>query len=132
MPLMKYWNGTSWVTLDANKATQVTDGTNTYTASNIKTIEDQVTTNSNQIVVLSYNYNTYSSNIDSNGIFTTVDYKRSDATLYLNSTLSGGTSPSYTTDTWTFYQADGTTVDHIVTWTLTYDSNGNVVSKVAS
>ena len=120
--IIKYYNGTTWI---ATTVVTITDGTYTFTASDINTL-------SNQIVVLSDNYNTYSSNLDSNGIFTTVIYKRSDATVYLNSTLSGGTSPSYTTDTWTFYEADGTTVDHIVNWTLSYDDNGNVVSKVAS
>jgi len=95
-------------------------------------IKNTTDTNKNEISVLLENYNTYSSNIDSNGIFTIVDYKRSDATLYLNSTLSGGTSPNYVTDTWTFYEVDGTTVSSTLVWTLGYDSNGNLISRTHS
>ena len=68
-------------------------------------------------------------NKDSNGIYTQVDYKREDGTLYMRSVLSGGTSPQYTTRTITLYDVDGTTVLQTITHTLTYDSDGNVVSE---
>lgn len=50
----------------------------------------------------------------------------------MKSTLSGGTSPSYTTDIWQFYDALGTTVIATKTWTITYDANGKITSKVVA
>jgi hypothetical protein len=75
-------------------------------------------------------YNVTSLNRDSNGIYTTVEYKRpADSTLFMRSVLSGGTSPNYTTDTWTFYQTNGTTVSETKTWTFTYDTDGKIITK---
>lgn len=70
------------------------------------------------------------SNKDSNGIYTQVDYKREDETLYMRSVLSEGTSPQYTTRTITIYDIDGTTVLQTITHTLSYDSDGNLISEV--
>lgn len=68
---------------------------------------------------------------DSNGIFTTVTYKRkSDDTIYAKSVLSGGTSPNYTTKTETFYGADGTTVIETNVYTVSYDSDGDWIGEV--
>lgn len=68
---------------------------------------------------------------DSEGIYTTVEYRRkSDNTLAVKSVLSGGTSPKYTTRTITYYSVDGTTVENTVTKTLSYDSDGDLVSEV--
>ena len=75
-------------------------------------------------------YTTQKLNMDSNGIYTEVDHKRADGTLILKSILSGGASPRYTTRTVTKYKADGTTVEWAKTFTITYDSNGNVASEV--
>jgi len=78
-------------------------------------------------------YNQYMSNHDSNGVATVVEYKRpADGTLYMKSTLSGGASPNYTTDTWQYFAADGVTVILTKTWTMSYDGNGNILSKVVS
>lgn len=71
------------------------------------------------------------SNKDSNGIFTTVTYKRkSDGTIYAKSVLSGGTSPNYTTKTETFYGADGATVIETNVYTVSYDSDGDWIGEV--
>lgn len=68
---------------------------------------------------------------DSEGIFTTVTYKRkSDNTIFAKSVLSGGTSPQYTTRTLTFYNADGITVKATKIYTLSYDVDGDLVSEV--
>ncbi|WP_373845089.1 hypothetical protein [Clostridium sp.] len=75
-------------------------------------------------------YSTYKSEIDSNGIATEINLKRSNGTLIMKSVLSGGTSPNYTTRTETYYQADGTTVKSTVVYALTYDSDSNVSSEV--
>jgi hypothetical protein len=75
-------------------------------------------------------FNVYKSGKDSNGIFTTVEYKRPDGTLYAKSVLSGGTSPQYTTRTIIYYDTDGTTVLRTDPYTLTYDVNGDLISEV--
>jgi hypothetical protein len=75
-------------------------------------------------------FNVYKSGKDANGIFTTVDYKRADGTLFARSVLSGGTSPQYTTRTITYYGTDGTTVIKTDTYTLTYDADGDLISEV--
>lgn len=70
------------------------------------------------------------SNKDSNGIYTSVEYVRTDGTLYAKSTLSGGTSPQYTTNTVTYYKLDGTTVLSTDSIPLTYDADGDLQSEV--
>lgn len=75
-------------------------------------------------------FNVYKSGKDSNGIFTTVEYKRLDGTLYARSVLSGGTSPQYTTRTITYYDSDGTTVLKTDVYNLIYDTDGDLVSEV--
>lgn len=76
------------------------------------------------------NYNSYASVKDGNGIFTVVEFKRPDGTLYMKSTLSGGTSPNYTADTWEFYNTGGVEIIKTIVWTITYDSDGVITSKV--
>lgn len=74
---------------------------------------------------------TVKSSKDANGIFTTLTYRRkSDDSLFATSVLSGGTSPNYTTRTVTYYEPDGTTVRETITYTLTYDADGALVSEV--
>jgi hypothetical protein len=76
-------------------------------------------------------YETVKSNKDINGIYVTVQHKRKlDGTLVRQSVLSGGTSPQYTTRTVTYYTSDGTTVIKTETYTLTYDSDGDLLSEV--
>lgn len=70
------------------------------------------------------------SNKDANGIFTTIQYKRSDDTLAIKSVLSGGTSPQYTTRTITYYGLDGATAEKTTTHTLSYDIDGVLISEV--
>lgn len=65
---------------------------------------------------------------DANGIYTTVQHKRSDGTLYRQSVLSGGASPNYTTRTVTFYAADGVTVIATAARALVY-SGSDVISE---
>lgn len=68
---------------------------------------------------------------DVNAIFTSITYRRkSDNTVYATSVLSGGTSPNYTTRTVTYYEPNGTAVKKIVTYTLSYDTDGALVSEV--
>lgn len=73
-------------------------------------------------------YKEYKSGKDSEGIFTVVEYKRADGTLYRKQVLSGGTSPLYTTFIITWYDRDGITVVKTVTRTLSYDADGDLIS----
>lgn len=74
---------------------------------------------------------TVKTNKDANGIFTTVTYRRkSDDTLHSQSVLSGGTTPNYTTRTVTYYETDGVTVKSTITYTLSYDTDGTLISEV--
>jgi len=57
---------------------------------------------------------------DDNDIFTELQYKRSDGTLYKKSVLSGGVSPLYTNRTATYYDVDGTTVISTENFNLNY------------
>ena len=76
-------------------------------------------------------YSTYKTNQDANGIYTTVTYKRADGTIYKVSQLSNADdNGNYTTQTVTYYQADGTTVDKTEVYAITYNADGDVESEV--
>jgi hypothetical protein len=68
------------------------------------------------------------SGLDTNNIFTVITMKRSDLTVYKTSTLSGGTSPNYTTRTVVYYEQDGITVDSTFIYALEY-SGLNLISE---
>lgn len=85
---------------------------------------------SNLAAYLNNNFQIYKRGKDANGIFTIVEYKRADGTLYARSVLSGGTSPKYTTRTITYYGTDGTTVIRTDPYTLVYDADGDLISEV--
>lgn len=72
----------------------------------------------------------YRENEDSEGIFTTITYKRNDSTIYKTSVLSNGTSPEYTTRTITYYEDDGVTVRSTQVYTLSYNLDGDLISEV--
>jgi hypothetical protein len=74
--------------------------------------------------------NIYKSSKDGNGIFTVITYKRTDATNYMVATLSGGTSPKYTTRTEVYYDTNGTTVLETLTYTISYDVDDDIESEV--
>jgi hypothetical protein len=75
-------------------------------------------------------YTTLKSSKDANFIYTTYERKRYNGTLLMRSVLSGGTSPLYTTRVETWYALNGITVLSTKTYTITYDSDGIVVSEV--
>ncbi|QPC47105.1 hypothetical protein [Mangrovibacillus cuniculi] len=84
-----------------------------------------------QLKVEHDSFKTVKTSKDSNGIYTTIEHRRnSDNTLIRRSVLSGGTSPAYTTRTVTFYGVDGVTLLRTDVYTLTYDSDGELVSEV--
>lgn len=111
-----------------------TDSTSETLAATPKSVKDAKDGLSTQIGILSDktdDLKTAKTNKDANGIYTTVTYRRkSNDSLFATSILSGGTSPSYTTRTVTYYEVNGTTVRKTVTFTLSYDADGVLVSEV--
>ncbi len=90
--------------------------------SEITKIEKQIT-----------NYNSYASSKDSNGLYTIVDYKRADGSLYMKSTLSNvDLKGNYQTDTWQIYDNLGTSLVKTLTWSVSYDVDGDILSKVVA
>ena len=77
-------------------------------------------------------YATYAS-VKVGDVYTVVDFKRADTTLYLKSTLSNPDANGYyQTDTIKEYDSAGTTVIKTTVWTLTYDADGYIVTKVVA
>lgn len=90
------------------------------------TLKWQLITNSSDE---SIDYDSYAS-VEDGSIYTIVDFKRTDGTLYLNSTLSNkNVNGYYETCTLTYYDTTGITIIKTVVWTFTYDTNGNIVTK---
>ncbi|WP_242955176.1 phage tail protein [Clostridium sporogenes] len=91
----------------------------------------QINTSIEEIEKKITNYNSYASNKDSNGIYTVVEYKDKSNQLYMKSTLSSPDSNgNYKYDTWQFYKSGN--VINTLKWTITYDADDNIVSKVVS
>lgn len=61
-------------------------------------------------------------NIDSEGIYVNIEWKRKDNTLYAKSTLLG-TSPNYNQVKMDYYNKLGTTIMKSITWDINYDIN---------
>lgn len=74
-------------------------------------------------------YSKYKLNKDANGVFTEVQYKRQDGSLYMKDVLSGGTSPDYTTRTQTYYRSDNSVIKE-TNFKLIRDADGDIVSEV--
>lgn len=72
-------------------------------------------------------FNMYKSNRDSDGIYLQVDYKRTNGTLFMRSTLSN----DYTLVTCTYYNDAGTATVLTKQRNITYDNDGNIVSMEA-
>ncbi|WP_045517708.1 hypothetical protein [Clostridium sporogenes] len=93
--------------------------------------KEQINTSIEEIEKKITNYNSYASNKDSNGIYTVVEYKDKSNQLYMKSTLSSPDSNgNYKYDTWQFYKSGS--VISTIKWTMTYDEDSNIVSKVVS
>ena len=71
----------------------------------------------------------YNWNKDVNNIFTLVQYKRRDGSLYKDIVLSGGTSPLYTTRTERLIDLDGVTVLELAVYAIIY-IDGLIISEI--
>ncbi|MHB1681582.1 MAG: LamG-like jellyroll fold domain-containing protein [Bacilli bacterium] len=76
--------------------------------------------------------NSYATNPDSNDVYTTITYKRRDNTTESIAVFSNPVSGTsyYQTLVVTYYMADGVTTQATETWSIAYDVNGKVTSKV--
>ena len=63
-------------------------------------------------------------------IYTVVEYKRKDGTLFMKSVLSSKVGSNYTVDTQTYFALNGTTVRKTEIYDITYDSDGSPVNEV--
>ncbi|MGE6260860.1 pyocin knob domain-containing protein [Heyndrickxia sporothermodurans] len=85
----------------------------------------------NQYDIERQSFKTYKSSKDENGIFKEVEQRRKgDNTLAIKSTLSGGTSPKYTSRKVQYYDLKGTKIIKTDFFTLSYDTDGDLISEV--
>ena len=98
-----------------------------FTDNRVKTVN---VATANLLITELKQYTTIKSGKDINLIYTIYQRKRYDGTLLMQSVLSGGTSPLYTTRTETWYDVNGSTVVANRAYTITYDTDGIVVSEV--
>lgn len=118
------WNGTGWKQLPNTNLPVQTGNAGKYLTT------DGATTSWAAVAGGSPALSMARTSADSNGLFTVVTYKRQDTTNYRISTLSGGTSPQYTTRTVVNYGTDGTTVTSTEVYTLSYADGINITSEV--
>jgi hypothetical protein len=82
---------------------------------------------------INQNLSEYASAPDAKNVYTIINYKRSNGTLYAQTTLKNpDASLNYATLEIQYYDSLGTTPLTKVTWTLTYDLSGQIISKVVS
>lgn len=114
---------------DNAKIEDINENTETIDAK-LKENADAVASHKADYVALKY-AGVYRLNKDTNGKWTTIQYKTKDTgKLLMQSVLSGGTSPQYTTRTETWYDTDGTTVVGTFVYPITYDADGDWISEV--
>lgn len=116
------------VTLNASEGEILEAGT-PVNALNMNKIEDGIEEVASSMADLTYQeLSSYASNIDDNGLYKTVTWKRKDNTTYAVSSLIG-TAP-YTQVKIDYYNDLGTTIIKSITWGLTYDDNEFIYNKV--
>lgn len=100
---------------------------------NIESILNVLNKHQNDLFPHGSDYSQYSSDKDENGFYTTVTVKRTDGTNYMTSVASNPNgNGKYQTIRWTFFDSDGNTEIAVRTWTIEYDENGTVISKVVA
>lgn len=105
--------------------------TNTTQIATTAFVQSNLSTHLNDYMPHESSLSQIASSMDSNGIYTIVEFKRADNTLYMRSTATNPNSNGhYQTITWQFYASNGTTLSLTKTWTITYNSNGLAINKV--
>jgi len=147
MPKMKYWNGTQWVPLDAANAdtlegltvSQIRAGT-TKADVGLGNVDNVKQASKAEFDAHVAEFNAHKSdntphreavsierkNPDDDGVFTLIEFRRSDGTLFKTSQLNG-ISP-YTSRTVKYYDKNENLIQ-TVEYSITY-SNDEVISEV--
>lgn len=100
---------------------------------NIQNILDALQQHQNDPFSHGNDYSQFSSDKDENGYYTKVTVKRTDGTNYMTSVASNPNgNGKYQTIQWTFFDSDSITEIAVRTWTIEYDENGTVISKVVA
>lgn len=105
---------------------KITDTGNYYDSLNVEGALQEVASHLSDMEY--QELSSYASNIDDNGAYKTVTWKRKDGTTYAVSTLLG-TAP-YTQAKIDYYNDLGTVITKSITWDLTYDDNEFIYNKV--
>lgn len=71
----------------------------------------------------------YATNMDDEGIYKSIEWKRNDGTLYAKSTLLG-TPPNYNQIKVDYYNDAGNLIIKTIIWSLLYDNNNFIYNKV--
>ncbi|PLR72333.1 hypothetical protein [Bacillus sp. UMB0728] len=109
------------------------DNKNALLSEDVQTVDGKIDDHLSDYMPHDSGLSEFASNPDVNGVYTTVDFKRSDGTLYLKSVLSNPNgSGNYQTVNWKFYSTDGSTEALVVNWTITYDESGVIMKKEVS
>ena len=115
---------------EADAANDISGPLNTHVSDAVRHITSAERTAWNSAVELSA-FTTVKSEKDTEGIFKIIKYfRKADNKLAMESILSGGTTPLYTTRTITYYGTNGSTVLKTDVFTLTYDVDGVLISEV--
>ena len=99
------------------------------TKENVETALGYTPANNDDLLRVEYSeLSSIATNIDEEGIYRNIEWKRKDSTLYAKSTLLG-TTPNYNQIKIDYYNNLGTTIDKTITWNLAYDDNGFIYKK---
>lgn len=121
------WQAES-VTPIANNLTETTIG-KALDATQGKALDNKIGILNGNLTNLEYSeLSSTATNIDDEGIYANIEWKRKDLTLYAKSTLLG-VSPNYNQIKIDYYNNLGTTIDKTITWNLAYDDNGFIYKK---
>lgn len=114
--------------LQLYKKDPVTDGADVF---NIETmLNENWDKIDSAVTAINETLSSYASGKDSNGKYTTIEWKRKDGTLFKKSVLSELVGDNYTVQTITWYDTNGTSVTKTEVYDLTYDEDGFPVNEV--
>lgn len=119
---------TESVTPIANNLTETVAG-KALDAVQGKALDNKIDILTDDLLELEYSeLSSVATNIDGEGIYTNIEWKRKNNTLYAKSTLLGA-SPKYNQIKMEYYNDAGTSIIKTITWGLTYDENDFVYKR---
>ena len=116
------WQAES-VTPIANNLTETTIG-KALDATQGKALDNKIGILNGNLTNLEYSeLSSTATNIDDEGIYANIEWRRKNNTLYAKSTLLG-ISPNYNQVKMDYYDESGITIIKSITWDISYDDNG--------